>query len=275
MTDKVTYRGNCHCAKYRFEVDLPEIKSATSCNCVACFKNGILWAFPSEGDFRITRDDGLLTSSSHGGTLDQKFCSACACLVTGIHSSGPFQGIFGINIRSLLNVNPFSLQMEQSNHPAAEPPAPETVQSSVDAAGTKTYAGSCTCGAISVGFKTKPLPEVQVKEDNCSLCVRKAYIGVYPQKSQVTVTGTENTSVYAWGQKFGGNRFCKFCGVGIWGDLYGPPREVVATWPEARQKMVERKLQLQPLNVRALEEVEWDRINIERSDEGTEGYVVD
>lgn len=72
MSEKKTYQGNCHCAKFRFEVDLPEIESTTSCNCVACFKNGFLWAFPPEGDFRITRDDGLLTSSQHGGTLEHK-----------------------------------------------------------------------------------------------------------------------------------------------------------------------------------------------------------
>lgn len=61
----------------------------------------------------------------------------------------------------------------------------------------------------------------------------------------------------------------------VFGDLYGPPAAVVATWPEARQAMVARKLNIKPLNVRALEGVEWDHIKIERSDEGTEGYVID
>jgi hypothetical protein len=57
--------------------------------------------------------------------------------------------------------------------------------------------------------------------------------------------------------------------------VFGPPKELVATWPEARQQMVQRKLQVHPLNVRMLDGVEWDKINIQRSDEGTEGYVID
>jgi hypothetical protein len=72
MAEKRTYRGNCHCAKFRFEVDLAEVKSATSCNCVACFKEGILWAFPADGDFRVTRDDGTLTSYRKGEALEYK-----------------------------------------------------------------------------------------------------------------------------------------------------------------------------------------------------------
>lgn len=72
MAEKRTFRGNCHCAKFRFEIALPEIKSATACDCLACSKTGILWAFPADGDIKITRDDGLLTSTQHGGTLDHK-----------------------------------------------------------------------------------------------------------------------------------------------------------------------------------------------------------
>lgn len=61
----------------------------------------------------------------------------------------------------------------------------------------------------------------------------------------------------------------------MFSDLYGPPAELVATWSEARQAMVARKLNINPLNVRALEGVEWDTIKVNRTDEGTEGYVVD
>jgi hypothetical protein len=71
---KVTYRGNCHCARYRFEVNLAELKSAISCNCIPCSKTGILWAFPAgRADFTVTRDDGLLTSTQYGGgSLEHK-----------------------------------------------------------------------------------------------------------------------------------------------------------------------------------------------------------
>ncbi|KAK6084989.1 glutathione-dependent formaldehyde-activating enzyme [Seiridium cupressi] len=240
---------NCHCAKFRFEVALPEIKSAVSCNCVACFKTGILWAFPADGDYTVIRDDGLLATTQHRGALDHK-------------------------IRTLLGVDPFPIEQEQSNHPAAKLGKVETT---VDSDGLKIYQGSCTCGAVSLTLKTKPLTEVEIKEDNCSTCVRNAYIGVYPSKPQVETSPSSdsNASTYASGQGFSGSRFCKHCGVKVFSDLYGPPAELVATWPEARQAMVARKLNIKPLNVRALEGVDWDQLQVQRSDEGTEGYVVD
>ncbi|KAM0809093.1 putative Mss4-like protein [Seiridium cardinale] len=274
MTEKITYKGNCHCAKFRFEVVLPEIKSAVSCNCVACFKTGILWAFPADGDYTVTRDDGLLATTQHGGALDHKFCSNCSTPVFGTHLNGPLEGKFGINIRTLLGVNPFPIEQEQSNHPAAKV---GEVEAAVDSDGLKTYQGSCTCGAVFLTLKTKPLTEVEIKEDNCSTCVRNAYIGVYPSKPQVdfSPSSDSNASTYAPGQGFSGSRFCKHCGVKVFSDLYGPPAELVATWPEARQAMVARKLDIKPLNVRALEGVEWDQLQVQRSDEGTEGYVVD
>lgn len=72
MVEKATYQGNCHCAKFRFEVQLPDITSAITCNCTACFKTGFLWAFPADGDYRVIRDDGLLIGTQHGKTLDRK-----------------------------------------------------------------------------------------------------------------------------------------------------------------------------------------------------------
>lgn len=36
----------------------------------------------------------------------------------------------------------------------------------------KLYTGSCQCGAVAFAVKTAPLSEIEVKEDNCSICVR-------------------------------------------------------------------------------------------------------
>jgi hypothetical protein len=57
-------------------------------------------------------------------------------------------------------------------------------------------------------------------------------------------------------------------------NLYGPPKEVVAGWPQARQDMVAKMLDIQPVNVRALEGVDLEELEIVRSDEGTEGYAL-
>jgi len=58
----MTYNGNCHCGANRFEVELPEIATSSSCKCSLCFKKGYLWVTPEEGSLRFTRgDDGTLT----------------------------------------------------------------------------------------------------------------------------------------------------------------------------------------------------------------------
>lgn len=53
--EPVSYQGNCHCGKNRFEVNLPEISGAISCNCSLCLKAGYLWAFPEPGNIKYTR----------------------------------------------------------------------------------------------------------------------------------------------------------------------------------------------------------------------------
>ena len=98
---------------------------------------------------------------------------------------------------------------------------------------------------------------------------------MYPHKSQVTLGGTEYATEYRFGRKFNGSPFCKFCSVNVYGNLYGPPAVAVEAMPQKAKDMVERTLQLQPLNVRVLDGVEWGRIQVHKCDEGTEGYAID
>ncbi|KAJ0309427.1 hypothetical protein COL5a_001598 [Colletotrichum fioriniae] len=136
------------------------------------------------------------------------------------------------------------------------------------------YTGGCDCGAVQIALKSKPLSEVQIKEDNCSICVRNGFIGVYPHQSQVSIVGKDQALDYQFGRKFNGSPFCRTCGVHCFGNLYGPPKELVAKLPEAKQEFVRKQLEVQPLNVRVLEGLEWDSVNIEWSNDGTEGYAV-
>lgn len=67
-----TYRGNCHCGAFVYEVELPEIKSVNECNCSICYKKGYLWLFPPADAFKIVKgDEDALTaySFSTGTTL--------------------------------------------------------------------------------------------------------------------------------------------------------------------------------------------------------------
>ena len=52
-----TYRGNCHCGAFVYEIDVPEIKSVVDCNCSLCFKKGTLWIFLEWKNFRVVKGD--------------------------------------------------------------------------------------------------------------------------------------------------------------------------------------------------------------------------
>jgi hypothetical protein len=58
--NQTKYQGYCHCGAFRFELLVPEIKSATACDCTLCQKKGYIWIVPRAGSYTVTRDDGLL-----------------------------------------------------------------------------------------------------------------------------------------------------------------------------------------------------------------------
>jgi hypothetical protein len=61
-------KGNCHCGKNRFEVELPS-GPVTSCNCSLCAKQGYLWAFPAEGSIKYTKGNGDTLMTYFSGVL--------------------------------------------------------------------------------------------------------------------------------------------------------------------------------------------------------------
>lgn len=54
-----TYRGNCHCGAFVFEVDAPEIVTGSDCNCSICTKRAYLWLVP-EKPIVVVKDEGKL-----------------------------------------------------------------------------------------------------------------------------------------------------------------------------------------------------------------------
>lgn len=62
----MTYKGNCHCAAFQFEIDVPEIKEALACNCSICFKKGYLWIFPKKKDLRVIKGEESLVGYQWG-----------------------------------------------------------------------------------------------------------------------------------------------------------------------------------------------------------------
>ena len=72
-TETKTYRGNCHCGAYVYEVELPaDLKDgkASECNCSVCYKRGAIWGIPAAPRF-LKGDPDTLSSYSFGRMQSQ------------------------------------------------------------------------------------------------------------------------------------------------------------------------------------------------------------
>ncbi|KAK8080909.1 hypothetical protein PG997_008727 [Apiospora hydei] len=277
------YGGNCHCGRYRFEVSLP--RGDQICHLVLCTKKAYLWLAPPKGNFRVTRNDSQLTEYDSGVLLEKdaaqtnedtpiQFCSHCGTGVVGEHGAGPLKGTF--------LVNPISIQRWLNNYRSAiiavhTDDDGQQIAGSIDAGPPYTF--SCHCGVVKATLNA-PLKDQELKEDNCSRCVRTGYIGVYPTKDEVSIPASSWENTFAYGGKYGGgSRHCKTCGVLVFDEVVGPPISVFDSVPlERRERLLEvyhRNMSLQPLNIRCVEGLDLGPLEIQRSDKGTEGYTLD
>ncbi|BCS01304.1 GFA family protein [Aspergillus luchuensis] len=279
--DTVEYKGTCHCGRFQFKLHLfRPLEAVHACHCTLCAKKGYLWLFPAEQEFQVTRGAGELVcyDSSNGGHGEHMFCPTCG---TGLsvreHQMPSGEVGMGVNARALVGVNPFKLRVESytPGNMSHDSSPTELNHIDTDTPSEKIYTGGCHCTAVRLFVQTKPLPEIEVKEDNCSICQRNANICIYPHRSHVTLHGEENLTEYRFGRGFTGHQFCKICGVQLSMKLHGPPQSVVDSLPLEKQEIVKQKLAIVPIRVAVLDGVEWADLKIERTDEGTEGYVVD
>lgn len=69
--------GACHCGSVRWRYTAP-LESATACNCTACRRYGVLWAY-DHVDEGITVS-GETTAYVRGRALGFHFCPRCGCI---------------------------------------------------------------------------------------------------------------------------------------------------------------------------------------------------
>ncbi|OBT87617.1 hypothetical protein VE02_04109 [Pseudogymnoascus sp. 03VT05] len=286
MSEVKTYSGNCHCGAFKFNVQIPELKSFIECNCTTCFKNGYKWIFTDTSHFNIVRGDGILKAYDFGaGSMVHKFCPTCGTNVSGL-PHGKSQGIdVVINARTLMGVDIWALENMPYDGAANELAyKPQEFAGPLPTAGIEnstTYTGSCHCGNMAVAVKAKPLPskgqtlpEIRgpgspfaehmeyVQECNCSICMRNGTILFYPLRPQVSILGPGNSlNAYMMGRKFQQHKFCSVCGVSIHIGKEGLPEEA-AKWPDTIQSLWPEIL---PVNLRILDGVDWDQIVVKRS----------
>ncbi|KAK1757777.1 Mss4-like protein [Echria macrotheca] len=282
-------RGNCHCGNFRFEIpadssSTPAKLGVTICHCSLCTKLGSLWLPVNPDDFAITRDKGTLTT--YRGV---RFCRDCGTTVTSEHVAGPLQGKFLVNARAVAGFNPFQLgtnvihttgsetDPKDIDHQQRQTQTPSSMPVTGAEQDPVKHRGSCHCGKVNVELLVE-LDELEIKEDNCSSCVRDAYIGTYPTKEQVRIHGREHTFEYRYGSKFNGIAHCRTCGVVVFTNVYGPPLSVFDRLPAERKEralaVYWKNMALQPVNVRVLDGVDLGALTIQKTDEGAEGYVL-
>ncbi|KAJ3561558.1 hypothetical protein NPX13_g8899 [Xylaria arbuscula] len=253
-----TYRANCHCAAYVYEVTLPEVSTASECNCSVCYKKGALWVFPKPDDVKFVKGDpATLTDYTFGKKIFT-------------HKIRLFQhGQVDIWKLPLKKFDGASLLQ-----PPYEPPrylGPEPV---VEFEESKLYTGSCHCGVVTLALKCKALSKhtsEQILECNCSHCIRAGYVWAYPQKTGVVIEGRKNLAMYSFGKKNSAKSFCKICGVPVHNEVLQPTAEELAAMTDEERDWRLGGLALAPVNLRIINDFDVKELDGVRQ---FEGYTV-
>jgi hypothetical protein len=90
--------GSCHCGSARWTLaELPE--SATACNCTACRRYGVLWAYGYEGE--NIKVSGATKPYIRGEWLSFNFCPNCGGLThwRGLKTDDQGRRRIAVNLR--------------------------------------------------------------------------------------------------------------------------------------------------------------------------------
>lgn len=101
MSEVTTGRCLCGAVDWRFE---GEIAGATICNCTACRRYGVLWAYGHDGiDVHVMAAPGQITAYKRGdkSPLTFNFCKTCGNLVSwrGIGADEEGKTRLAVNLR--------------------------------------------------------------------------------------------------------------------------------------------------------------------------------
>ncbi|KAF7974151.1 hypothetical protein HWV62_13259 [Athelia sp. TMB] len=275
--EATVYRGNCHCGAFVFRIALPALDAAPPQAYSICRKKGYLTAqVPAPrrrgGDgvmaSTVARMCVVLTADLVGAVLrdvrrgagDRVPRPRVGDLLVQCASPFPHPArADAAQTRLLQDVDFRKWVPRMRPDQSAATPYPTPTYSGLAALtaelqpGEKIYPGSCHCGAVTFALRTPPLdnPAVEVKECDCSLCLRLGPILTYP--SPLTRAPYHKRTPGALGPKMISYQFCSTCGVCVFLAVHGPPDAVVATLPPARQALVKAKREIRPVNVRALD----------------------
>ncbi|KAJ4300535.1 hypothetical protein N0V88_003213 [Collariella sp. IMI 366227] len=223
-----TYRGNCQCGAFVFELEAPEIKTTSNCTCSICSKRAYLWVMPSK-PLKIIKDDGKLVHYSFGAkNMDHQL-----------------RTLQDVDIRSLevitLDGKSYDPQYVAAKYLGAEPNPPGFENG-------KTYHGSCHCGAVTAAIKINGSLEDGAYDES----VGDAWIS--SAENQFAIQGSEKIAYYVFGNHIWRKSFCQTCGVNI---ATGPDpntsAEEIAELSEEAQQFRETMRNKRLFNTRVLD----------------------
>ncbi|KAI1776846.1 glutathione-dependent formaldehyde-activating enzyme [Hypoxylon cercidicola] len=283
MADQMkTYRGNCHCGTYVYEVKAAENLKVSECNCSSCYKKNILYVAYKTPDLQFVKGDPSTLADYTFGMkrFHYKFCPRCGnqLLIEGYLeppnagetkepvravNSRTFQHGQGLDVwkveKNFINGKSFGAPYEPYKITG---PEPEGVVE-----GGKLYTGSCHCGAVRVAFKAKPLDKTSTEtlmECNCSICQRQGSVWVYPKKAEAVIEGEENLETYLFGTMLFGKAFCRICGVPVVNTVQPMTEEVFNQLPKGHQDFATRDVTA--INLRLIDELDVKDLNVVQFD---------
>ncbi|GJC79167.1 hypothetical protein ColLi_02005 [Colletotrichum liriopes] len=205
---KRTYRGNCHCAAFVYEFDLPRSRPI-------CTKKGSLWVIPARDNFRVVKGAESELSSYKFGTkqMIHKFCGNCGTAIMVDAPDGP-PYMMVLNARSIQDLDIVGLERRPFNGAALgskyEPPAHKGPNPTAEVEGASSILGA----AIAARKPIDETYEDTLIECNCSICERNAYIWLKPNVDQVVLSGDDDKiGRYTFSHRILAKTFCKTCGV--------------------------------------------------------------
>jgi len=97
-----------------------------------------------------------------------------------------------------------------------------------DSVEKKVYTGRCHCGDVKFTVAIPPLETgaTKVNKCNCSICVKKGYLHIYPLRTDVKfIRGKGKLATYTFAKQNIQHKFCPTCGVQVMVDFENIPLE--------------------------------------------------
>ncbi|CAI4210727.1 unnamed protein product [Parascedosporium putredinis] len=262
-----TYRGNCHCGAFVYEATIPEIKSVMECGCSICFKKAYLLLFTPAATVNIVKGDleSLTTYQFANKKIDHMFCPKCGVAVIG-KGDTPNGLLYALNARCIQGLDTAALTKIPAGGDKTEPQRVTPVYSgpnpSAQVEGSLDYYGSCHCGDVTFVMRSKKSTETMSAVARLLESLNYGVDWIYPELKEVVVQGGDSITNYNFSWGIINKSFCKKCGVLIGSKFRDLTQDEVDGLGEAAKAFYLRANNLQPVNLRALDNFTLDGLDI-------------